>query len=67
MVFIDNLAPKTAPITPHIDIVKANLKFIFLFFIFTIIADIDVGIKKIKFIAWAICCSKPQIVVRRKI
>ena len=56
-----------APKTPKIDIIVATLSLIFLFFIFTIIATIDVGIKNIKFVAWAMCCSIPHIDVNKKI
>ena len=42
--------PIIAPKIPKIDIIIANFKFIFLFLILTIIATIEVGIKKIKFI-----------------
>ena len=62
----DKLAPSIAPSTPIIDIIIANFKSIFLFFIFTIIAIIDVGIKNIKFVACAICCSIPHINVSKK-
>lgn len=58
-VFTDNLAPIIAPIIPKVDIIIANFISIFLFFKFTIIATIDVGIKKIKFVACATCCSIP--------
>jgi len=46
-VWIDKFAPTIAPKTPKIDIIVATFNFIFLFFIFTIIATIDVGIKNL--------------------
>ena len=50
-IFIDIFAPTIAPNIPNTDIIIANGISIFLFFKFTIIATIDVGIKKIKFVA----------------
>ena len=58
-IFIAIFAPIIAPNMPHIEIIVANFKSIFLFFKFTIIATIEVGIKKIRFVACAICCSNP--------
>ena len=59
-VWIDKFAPIIAPSIPNMDIIVASFKSIFLFFIFTIIATIDVGIKNIKFVACAMCCSNPH-------
>ena len=64
---VEILAPIIAPIIPNIEIIIANSKFIFLFFILTIIATNDVGIKKIKFAACAICCSTPKTYNNKKI
>ena len=66
-VWIDKFAPTIAPKIPNNEIIIATLNRIFLFFIFTIIAAIDVGIKNIKFVACAMCCSNPQIFVNKKI
>ena len=66
-IFIAIFAPKIAPKTPKIEIIIATGISIFLFFKFTIIATIDVGIKNIKFVAWATCCSIPNINVRKNI
>lgn len=43
-VYTDILEPIIAPKIPNIDIIIANFKSIFLFFIFIIIATIEVGI-----------------------
>ena len=51
----------------NIEIILAILKSIFLFIILTIIATIDVGIKKIKFVACAPCCSIPHKKVNKNI
>ena len=48
-----------APIAPKIEIQIAIFHFISLFFIFTIVATIDVGIKNIKLLAWATFWSIP--------
>ena len=56
-----------APKTPNVEIKIANFTSIFLFFKFTMIATIAVGIKKIKFVAWHTCCSIPNKKERRKI
>lgn len=66
-IWIEILAPIMAPKIPNIDINMANFISIFLFFKLTIIATIAVGIKKIKFVACATCCSTPNINVKRKI
>ena len=50
-VYTDILEPIIAPKIPNIDIIIAYFKSIFLFFIFIIIATIEVGIKNIKFVA----------------
>lgn len=50
-VWTDKFAPIIAPNIPNIDIIVANFKSMFPFFIFTIIAIIDVGMKNIKFVA----------------
>ena len=65
--FKDILAPIIAPNIPNNDINTPNFILMFLFFKFTIIATIEVGIKNIKFVACAICCSNPQIDVKRNI
>ena len=59
-VWTDKFAPIIAPSIPNIEIIVANFKSIFLFLMFTIIATIDVGMKNIKFVACAICCSSPH-------
>ena len=66
-VWTDKFAPIIAPNIPNIVIIVASFKSIFLFFIFTIIATIEVGIKNIKFVAWAVCCSNPDKNVNKKI
>ena len=63
---IDKFAPIIAPNMPYSDIIIPSFTFMFLFFAFTIIAIIDVGIKKIKFVACAICCSILHKYVKRK-
>ena len=60
------LAPKIAPKIPNTEINKASFVSIFLFLKLTIIATIAVGIKKIRLVACAICCSIPNKNVRRK-
>ena len=59
-IFNEIFAPIIAPKIPNIDIKIPFCSSIFLFFKFTIIATIDVGIKNIKFVAWATCCSIPH-------
>ena len=66
-IFIEIFAPMIAPNIPNMDIIMAKGISIFLFLRLTIIATIEVGIKKIKFVACATCCSIPVIKVRRKI
>ena len=66
-VWTDKFAPIIAPSIPNIEIIVANFKSIFLFFMFTIIATIDVGMKNIKFVACAICCSSPHKTVSKNI
>ena len=66
-IWTEILAPMIAPKIPNTDISMANFISIFLFFRFTIIATMAVGIKKIKLVAWAICCSTPNIKLKRKI
>ena len=55
-VYIAIFAPMIAPNIPNIAVYIPNFISIFLFFIFTIIAIIDVGTKNIKLVACAICC-----------
>ena len=50
------IEPIIAPMIPKIIIFTPVFYFIFFSFKFTIIAVIAVGIKNIKFVAWAICC-----------
>ena len=66
-IFIDIFAPTIAPKIPKTDINIASLMSIFLFLKFTIIATIAVGMKNIKFVACATCCSMPIKNERRKI
>jgi len=56
-----------APKIPNTDISMANFISIFLFFKFTIIATMAVGIKKIRLVACATCCSTPNIKLKQKI
>ena len=60
-------APLIAPKIPYTANIVPNFKSTFWSFIFIIIAIIDVGIKKTKFVACAICCSTPSIFVSRNI
>ena len=66
-IWIEIFAPIIAPKIPNIDITIASFKSMFLFFRFTIIATIDVGIKNIRFVACAMCCSMPSIIVSKNI
>ena len=65
--FIDIFAPIIAPTIPNIIILIEIFKSIFLFFKLIIVAVIAVGIKKIKLLACAICCSKLQNDVSKNI
>ena len=56
-IFTDIFAPIIAPRIPETIIGIAAFIFIFLLFKFIIIAVILVGIKKIKFAPWDMCCS----------
>ena len=58
--FTANFAPITAPIIPNIATGTPIFQFIILFFVFSIIDVIDVGIKKTKFVAWATCWFSPK-------
>ena len=67
VVLIEIIAPIMAPITPPIDTQNASLVSIFLSLKLTIIAEIAVGIKYNKFVACAMCCSKPTKNVNKNI
>jgi hypothetical protein len=59
-IFIAIFAPIIAPIIPKIAIGTPIFQLINLFFFETNIALIEVGIKKIKLVACAVCCSTPK-------